>query len=207
MNNKLAFVQAAAYLMTLVTASEAQKFSNDFISNVQSGNIELQPSTIYQRTVFALGGVDSTTELLKSDNNKTVGISSFQGQKLFDSQVFIINKIKVGYVEAATSGNTAGTVKYINDRANMPAALLNSDLQIWVDGSLKFEVSIARLASAAAANEQTGDIFDLPAFITIPGGSQVELKIRAAGTLAPGANNSCFFEVLAEGFVTKKRVA
>lgn len=186
-------------------AAQASKGNNgglapSIISDLQKGNIELQPGGLIHCTQFTEGNI---VELLISSNNRANGKSDFNGKKLDANQAFVLTGIRIAYADAV--GNNPAAVAYDSDRENLPAALVNSMFEVHQDGKRKIRIPVSRLLTQVNADSQSGDLYQLPGMILLAGDSETDIKLLMPEGATIGATNNNFARIEFEGFQTRTR--
>ncbi len=97
-------------------------------------------------------------DLLRTTNDKQVGISDFDSNKL-DAGVNVgVGRIKFGYGSAlATDAKTAADIKFSSKAADMPAELLRAKLIIKQDNKVLLRLPVERFTHAADSPKVQGE--------------------------------------------------
>jgi hypothetical protein len=184
----LAVLGFIAILMGTISA-EAMKLYQD-------GNLKVTPKEHVIRVAIGNGSVN----LLEGQSTSTIGINTFNGQKLNDNRSFIADSITVNYGVAA-DGTTASNVAYTTA---LPAALRAGALVFKQDNEVIFRVQLASVVEAKSTDARFKDLEGFQLLredIT----TEVYLEMPAGADLAPGAGNSGYIEVIANGFETSAK--
>lgn len=193
-------VIAANYLAEQAGRSNKGGLAPSLLADIQSGNIELQPGGLIHSVQFTEGNI---VELLLSSNNRANGKSDFNGKKLDANEVFIVTGAKVAYADA--TGTNPGAVAYDSDRENLPAAFVNSILEVYQDGKRKFRMPVSRLLTQVNSDAQSGDLYQMAGLMHLAGDSETDIKLVMPEGATIGATNNDFFRIEFEGFRTRTR--
>lgn len=214
--NTLSHQKVEAFLMEPRNYNRLQKQTQDDLS---AGKLNLVPGQIYHR--FELGSStlsSGTIRLLKSDNNRAVAESSFQGKKMEASQIGIFNAMRVGYGEDAATGKR-GVVKYYNisgvEDSVVPTGLINSLLSVRQGNYTITEQLIEKMISqvynktttsgAYAASQAGCDKFPAINGLGLLVGdveTDITLEIPSGASVDPSGSNYGYIEIVFDGMIT-----
>ncbi|WP_053405034.1 hypothetical protein [Persicobacter sp. CCB-QB2] len=105
-----------------------------------------------------ISNAGSVHPLLRSTNQKVVGVSDFNENTLDVGQNVAVDKIKLGYImKAKDYVGSPASVKYSSDYASFPAELLNSKFLIKQDGKTLLSLPVERFTHAAKSTKVQGE--------------------------------------------------
>lgn len=189
------FTVGMAYLLTKLGLSQTDT------------SVQLNNGDQYLRT--SIKGASGITELLDSNTKKENGISSWVGRQLENGQYMALEKVRVGFGTSPTTGGTTNPalVKYSTKVADIPAALLNADLEISQSGKTIQVIPMQRFFSDVASDKPAGvaDAYELDALRLLEPKQDIGLAIRFPkdGSIATDANY--FLEVHLIGAQTGRK--
>lgn len=97
-------------------------------------------------------------DLLRSTNDKEVGISDFDSNKLETGVNVAVDKIKLGYGKApAADKKTAAAINFTSLRSALPVELLSAKLIIKQDGKVLAKLPVERFTTGANSQKVQGE--------------------------------------------------
>lgn len=120
-------------------------------------------------------------DLLRSTNDKEVGISDFDGNKLEAGTNAAIDKIRFAYGKAAKTSNPKATdVAYSTLRNSFPKALLSAKLIIKQDGKTLLKLPVERFTQGASSQKVQGeeDALNLGTPIVLIEQKQIDIQLE-----------------------------
>ncbi|WP_338393810.1 hypothetical protein [Fulvitalea axinellae] len=137
--------KALAYMKTKLSILPKQ-IQSDFQKNL----VKFRDVCLIHRAQIDNGG--GKYPLLRTSNNKRVGYSDFQEDKLEGGQNVAVTRLKIGYSMVASGDSGFGAanesnVRYSDKAADLPNVLLSSVLSITQDNNTVFRQPISALVS------------------------------------------------------------
>jgi len=148
-------------------------------------------------------------DLLRSINDKVVGISDFDSNKLEPGVNAGIGRIKLGYGKAATAGKpTADSINYSSDISVFPVELLRAKLIVKQDNKTLCRLPVERFTHGAKSQKVQGeeDVLHLNTPILLVESKPVEIQLEfnpGAGITA--GDDTHFIQVRLMGTETAAR--
>ena len=136
--------------------AKKNKFPKQTQADLAAGKIRFMDSDIsHTAKINDAGGI---YDLLRSTNDKQVGISDFDSNKL-DAGVNVgVGRIKFGYGKAPSDDDkTAADIKYSSKMADFPAELLRAKLIIKQDGKVLGRYPVERFTQATDSPKVQGE--------------------------------------------------
>ena len=131
-------------------------FTKQTLAELRSGKLRFMDSDImHTANISGAGGI---FDLLRTTNDKQVGISDFDSNKLDAGVNAAIGKIKVGYGKAPSADKkTAAEISYSSKLADFPTELLRAKLIIKQDNKVVGRYPIERFTQQAASRRVQGE--------------------------------------------------
>jgi hypothetical protein len=136
--------------------SKKERFPKQTQADLAAGKLRFMDSDVMHTAKINDGG--GIYDLLRTTNDKQVGISDFDSNKL-DAGVNIgVGRIKFGYGKALAADNkTAADIKYSSKAADLPAELLRAKLIVKQDGKVLLRLPVERFTQEAASTKVQGE--------------------------------------------------
>lgn len=131
-------------------------FTKQMQADLAAGRIRFVDSDItHSAEISDAGGI---YDLLRTTNDKQVGISDFDSNKLEAGVNAAIGRIKIGYGKAATADSkTAADIAYSSDASVFPVELLRAKLIIKQDNKTLLRLPVERFTVAAKSTKVQGE--------------------------------------------------
>jgi hypothetical protein len=131
-------------------------FTKQMIAELQAGRVRFVDSDItHSSEISEAGGI---YDLLRTTNDKEVGVSDFDSNKLEAGVNAAIGRIKLGYGKAATLDNkTAANIAYSSDSSVFPVELLRAKLIVKQDNKTLLRLPVERFTVAAKSTKVQGE--------------------------------------------------
>jgi hypothetical protein len=164
---------------------------------INSKKVNPRDSTLVVRNIAVAGG---TIDLLEGYSAKVPGKNDFNGNKLTNGRLFIIDSLTLNYGVGVTATVNQNYFA-VNYTTALPAALKAANLVIRQGDDVIRRISIAAINEAKSTDSRN---FELQGFALlqedIP--TSIEIEFPAGSDLAPGTDNSGYVEVILNGFET-----
>jgi hypothetical protein len=148
------------------------------------------------------GAGSGVTALTKSSGNKSVGVQSFDGNKLDDAQHFVIDSIALDYGLEVTTDNKEVTDAGYSDSA--PAELLSADLII-KQGSELVRIPVSEIHNLNTGATRSDDFRNISHMPIIEASKVFEIAIEfAEGISLSAGTNDHFVKVSLRGHKLQK---
>ncbi len=136
-------------------AKKAQ-FTKQMQADLAAGGVRFVDSDItHSAEISEAGGI---YDLLRTTNDKQVGISDFDSNKLEAGVNAAVGRIKIGYGKAATADNkTAAAIAYSSDASLFPLELLRAKLIVKQDNKTLMRLPVERFTVAAKSTKVQGE--------------------------------------------------
>jgi len=131
-------------------------FTKQMQADLAAGRVRFVDSDItHSAEISDAGGI---YDLLRTTNDKQVGISDFDSNKLEAGVNAAIGRIKIGYGKAATEDSkTAADIAYSSDASVFPVELLRAKLIIKQDNKTLLRLPVERFTVAAKSTKVQGE--------------------------------------------------
>ncbi len=131
-------------------------FTKQMQAELATGKVRFVDSDIaHCAEISDAGGI---YDLLRSTNDKEVGISDFDSNKLEAGVNAAIGRIKVGYGKAATADNkSASAISYSSDASVFPVELLRAKLIVKQDNKTLMRLPVERFTVADKSPKVQGE--------------------------------------------------
>lgn len=131
-------------------------FTKQMQADLAAGRVRFVDSDItHSAEISDAGGI---YDLLRTTNDKQVGISDFDSNKLEAGVNAAIGRIKIGYGKAATvDSKTAADIAYSSDASVFPVELLRAKLIIKQDNKTLLRLPVERFTVAAKSTKVQGE--------------------------------------------------
>ena len=131
-------------------------FPKQTLADLHKGKLRFMDSDIMHTA--EISGAGGIFDLLRTTNDKQVGISDFDSNKLDAGINVAVGKIKIGYGKAPSADNkTAADIVYSSKLADFPAELLRAKLIIKQDNKVVGRYPIERFTQQADSTKVQGE--------------------------------------------------
>lgn len=167
-------------------------------------------ASYYDADFYIRSQITGTQDVLLTSNQKVVGVSNLNENRLPELTNLIISAVRVAYATHATLTNPAA-VKYDNVNAAVPVALLNGELIIKINDRPVVELPISKFFNANGTApvsfqaQGSNDTIELQAMKVVTPQDVIGVEIKLPNGLTLGANNH-FLEVRLLGASMKRAV-
>ncbi len=177
----------------LLSNFKANKFPKQTQEDWKNGKIRFIDSDITHTSDISEGG--GIFNLLTSTNDKEIGISDFDSNKLEAGVNVAVGRIKIGYGTATAGTSTAAAITYSSDISNFPSALLRAKLIIKQDNKVLHRIPIERFTVAAASQKVQGeeDVLHLGTPIVLQEQKPVDIQLEFSRELGMEAGTDDHF--------------
>lgn len=136
--------------------SKAALFPKQTQADMTAGKIRFMDSDItHTAEISEAGGI---YDLLRTTNDKEVGISDFDSNKLEAGVNAAIGRIKIGYGKAATAdGKTAAEISYSSKVTDFPVELLRAKFIMKQDNKVLCRIPVERFTVGDASPKTQGE--------------------------------------------------
>ncbi|MGE5944608.1 MAG: hypothetical protein ACM31G_09740 [Flavobacteriales bacterium] len=190
--NKQKWHTIAAFILYMIPSLSAN--AKDLIT---TGKINPRDSTLTVRNIIVAGG---TVNILDGYNAQERGKNDFNGNKLTNGRLFVIDGIQVNYSVGVTA---TVLTKYdsLPYSTALPAALRSSNLVIKQGDDVIRRISIAAINEAKSTDARW---YELDGFALLQEDivTSIEIEFPVGSDLAAGASNSGYVEVIFKGAET-----
>jgi len=190
--NKAKWHVIAAFILAMIPSLSAN--AKDLI---QSGKINPRDSTLTVRNLVVAGG---TVNLLDGYNAQERGKNDFNGNKLTNGRLFVIDSLQVNYGIGVTA-TIASSYDKVAYTTALPPALTSSNIVIRQGDDVIRRISIAAINLAKSTDTQW---YELDGFALLQEDvvTSIEIEFPVGADLAAGASNSGYVEVILKGAET-----
>lgn len=140
--------------------------------------------------ISTAGGV---YDLLRTTNDKIVGISDFDSNKLEAGVNAAIEKIKLGYGKVATADNSIETVSFSSLGSGFPESLKRAKFIIKQDNKTLLKIPVERFTQGASSTKTQGveDTYELgtPIVLIEQKPVDIQLEFGADSAMTQGADD------------------
>ncbi|MFL0065372.1 hypothetical protein V2595_07020 [Tenacibaculum maritimum] len=158
---------------------QGSTLSAQFLADYNAGKTKILNSTsVFRKMVEPAPG---TQQLIDADTRKKVGVSSFSETVLSDSEVLIIDKIRLNLDRHKDAGKEA-LLAYDKVISSSPA-FRNADFRMRQEGKIVFDSSLSELSNKYTGRTLRDDYIYLTNPIVLVGGSDIKFELE----FAPGA--------------------
>ncbi|MCF2875423.1 MULTISPECIES: hypothetical protein [unclassified Tenacibaculum] len=180
-------------VIELLTAQSS--LSTQFRSDLESGKVRVvNNSSILRKQIVPSGG---QKQLIDSNTKKVVGVSDFTDTVLPDSEVLIVDGIRIGYATHLETGKEA----VLNYNEAFPASVRNAVLRIRQEEDVKYTTSLSELINVNKDFVNLADeIFNLKVPFVLTGGSNIKFEIEYPDGAAPLKDKKEYLEIVFSGF-------
>lgn len=167
-------------------------------------------ASYYDADYYLRAQITGTQELLLPSNQRAVGVSNLNENKLPEMTNLVISQVRLAYSTHASLTNPAA-VKYDNVNAAVPVALLNAEIVITINDRPVIELPVSKFFNAngtAPVSFQAqgpNDTIELQAMKVVTPKDVLGILLKLPNGLTLGANNH-FLEVRLIGAVMKRSV-
>lgn len=156
-----------------------KKFSRQTQADFQTGKLRFLDADLLHSAEITEGG--GNYDLLKSTNDKVVGISDLDGDKLEPGVNIAVDRIKLAYGKDAAANNpTAASVSYSSLLSAFPVELLRAKLVIKQDSKTKLRLPVERFTQQANSPKVQGeeDCLHLGSLIFLEENKPIEIQLE-----------------------------
>lgn len=190
--NKAKWHLIASFLMAVMTGLSAN--AKELLT---SGDVNPRDATLAVRNVVVAGG---TVNVLQGYNQYEPGKNDFNGNKLANGRLFIIDSLTINYGIGVTA-TIAQSYDKVDYTTALPAALKSANLVIKQGDQVIRRISIAAINEAKSTDARW---YELDGFGLLREDqvTSIEIEFAQGSDLAAGANNSGYVEVILKGAET-----
>ena len=136
-------------------------------------------------------------QLIDSNTKKIVGVSDFTDTVIPDTEVLIVDGIRIGYATHDESGKAA----VLSYNEAIPASVRNAVLRIRQDEDVKYTTSLSELINVNKDFANLADeIFKLKVPFVLTGGSSIKFEIEYPEGATPVDGKKEYLEIVFSGF-------
>lgn len=181
----------------LFLARNANKLDADTQRLMDEKSIRYTDGDFYVRRVIS--GSSNIQDLIDETNEKKVGVTNIDKNRLPNQQHLALEKIAVRFAETTAATPVQAVDGWSSVKTGVPAALLNAELKIMQDNKTLVQLPVARFFSEAASEKPNGveDAVTLNSIQLIKSNQNLNIQIQYADgqSVTPGAGNDCYLEV------------
>ncbi|WP_272149129.1 hypothetical protein [Tenacibaculum aiptasiae] len=174
--------------------SKQEGLSTQFVNDAQNRKTRIVNNvSILRKEIIPSPGMQ---HLIDEDTKKVVGISDFTENVLPDSEVLIINAIRVGFATDDASGKAA--ILAYNEV--LPPSFRNAVLRLRLEGEVKFTSSLSELFNVNRKEVTLEDDFiKLAVPVALTGGSDIKFELEFPKGATPTASKKEYLELAFKG--------
>jgi len=190
--NKAKWHLIATFLLTVMSGLSAN--AKELLN---SGDVNPRDATLAVRNLVVAGG---DVDILQSYNSYVKGNNDFNGNKLANNRLFIIDSLTINYGTGVTA--TVGE-KYdsVNYTTALPPALKSANLVIKQGDQVIRRISISAINEAKNTDARWYELHGF-ALLREDQTTSITIEFPSGSDLAAGANNSGYVEVIFKGAET-----
>ncbi|MCT4588358.1 MAG: hypothetical protein N4A71_11085 [Carboxylicivirga sp.] len=184
---------------------KGKKFSRQTQADFDTNKLRFLDADLLHSAEITEGG--GNFDLLKSTNDKVIGISDLDGDKLEPGVNIAVDRIKFSYGKAAASGSpTAASISYSSLVSAFPPELLRAKLAISQDRKTKLRLPVERFTQQANSPKVQGeeDVLHLGSLIFLEENKPIEIQLEFEDAINAGADKH-FVQVRCMGTETASR--
>lgn len=178
-------------------AKKAKQLDANTRDLLAKGEMRYTDGDFYHRSKISASS--NIENLIESTNEKIVGVSNIDKNRLPAGENLALQHLGVRYAEAATGTDIAAVTGWTTDKASVPAALLNAELTIVQDQKTLVRLPVARFFSEAKSEKLNGveDVCELNSIQLIKADTPITAQIEYAEgqSVAAASGNDAFIEV------------
>jgi len=181
------------------------KFSKQTQDDFKTGKVRFLDADLLHTAEITEGG--GNYDLIKSTNDKVVGVSDIDGDRLEPGINIAVDRIKLAYgKDAATNNPTAATVTYSSQISAFPVQLLRAKFVIKQDGKTKLRLPVERFTQSANSQHVQGveDCLHLGSLILLEEQKPIVFQLEFEDAMNAGSDKH-FIQVRAFGTETASR--
>lgn len=190
--NKAKWHLIAAFLLTVMSGLSANAKAL-----INSGEVNPRDATLAVRQLVVAGG---DVDILQGYNAYEKGKNDFNGNKLANGRLFVIDSLQINYGVADTAATATGYDK-VNYTTALPPALKSANLVIKQGDKVIRRISIAAINEAKSTDTRWYDL-DGFALLREDQVTSIVLEFAQGSDLAAGVGNSGYVEVILKGAET-----
>jgi len=172
MNNSVYNIEGQKAAIKAILVANQEKLSPQFMGDFSNQRVKILNGTpVLRKEIKPSMGVQY---LIDEDTRKVVGVSDFSEKVLSNSEVLIIDKLRVGYCTSLdTKAEALGDYKKV-----LPVAFRNATFRIRQDGDVVYETGLSDVFNRYTGTSLEDDYVQLKNPVTLVGGLEIQFELE-----------------------------
>ncbi|WP_157821924.1 hypothetical protein [Tenacibaculum sp. Bg11-29] len=172
MNSTVYNIDAQKAAIKAILVANEKKLSPQFIGDFSNQRIKILNGTpILRKEIKPSMGIQN---LIDEDTRKVVGVSDFSEKVISNTEVLIIEKLRIGYCTSlASKAEALGAYKKA-----LPVAFRNATFRIRQDGDVIYETGLSDVFNRYTGTSLEDDYVHLKNPVTLVGGLEIKFELE-----------------------------